>query len=106
MVPKELLGMCLWEVRPKKEDDEMTEQSLPFESRVDMRDSQSRKILDYLLAGHRLTPLDALLMFNCMRLGARKFDLVRAGWNVQTEMVQDKGKRFAQYWIPADRQRI
>ena len=37
--------------------------------------SQADAIKDYLLQGHSITPLDALEMFGCFRLGARIADL-------------------------------
>lgn len=80
----------------------MTEQSLPFES----RDSQAERILSFLLEGNRITPLEALSRFGSLRLGGRCFDLRKAGWNVQTEMVKRNGKRFAEYYIPKDRPKV
>ena len=49
--------------------------------------SQKDRILDYLMEGHSLTPLEALNLFGCFRLGAR------------TERVQDPrtGKYYASY---------
>lgn len=71
-----------------------------------MRKSQNDEILAYLLQGNRISPLDALERFGSFRLGARRYDLVKEGWNVQTEMVERNGKRFAEYFIPADRPRL
>jgi hypothetical protein len=48
-----------------------------------MRQSQKDKILTYLLSGKTLTPLDALKMFGCFRLGARIFDLRAAGYKIE-----------------------
>lgn len=79
----------------------MTQTNLQFD-----RTSQCQQILNFMLAGNRISPLEALERFGCFRLGSRRYDLVKAGWNVQTDMVKRHGKRFAEYWIPADKPRI
>jgi hypothetical protein len=38
-------------------------------------ESQSKMIKEYLLSGGSISPLDALKMFGCFRLGARIWDL-------------------------------
>ncbi|AIT09102.1 hypothetical protein LO80_03375 [Candidatus Francisella endociliophora] len=37
--------------------------------------SQEKQILEHLKSGKELTPLEALLEYGCMRLGARIYDL-------------------------------
>lgn len=70
-------------------------------SHVESTQSQSQRILEYLLAGKRLTPLLALEKFGCFRLGGRVYDLKREGWDIQTEMITlQSGKRIAEYRIP------
>ena len=61
--------------------------------------SQKEQILDYLKQGRSLTPMDALKMFGCLRLGARIADIKGMGYLVHTEMVHDRrtGKRYASY---------
>ena len=59
--------------------------------------TQCKRILEYLQKGNSLTPLEALKMFDCMRLGARVYDLKSQGHNIVTEMVSENGKRFACY---------
>lgn len=61
--------------------------------------SQKEQILDYLKQGRSLTPMDALKMFGCLRLGARIADIKEMGYLVHTEMVHDRrtGKRYASY---------
>lgn len=61
--------------------------------------SQKDRILDYLMEGHSLTPLEALNLFGCFRLGARIADIKGMGYLVHTEMVHDRrtGKRYASY---------
>jgi hypothetical protein len=79
----------------------MVAQPLPF-----TRESQKDRILDFMLAGNRISPIVALEHFGCFRLGARRYDLIKEGWNVQAEIVERNGKRFAEYFIPKDRQRL
>lgn len=65
---------------------------------VEPSDSQSDEILRYLREGHTLTPMDALRLFGCFRLGARVYDLKRRGYDIKSKMVDtDNGKRVAQY---------
>ncbi len=61
--------------------------------------AQSKQILDYMQQGNSITPLEALNLFGCMRLGARIYDLSQAGYIIHREMVHDikTGKRYASY---------
>ena len=61
--------------------------------------TQSNQILEYMRQGNSITPLEALNMFGCMRLGARIYDLSQAGHVIHREMVHDKrtGKKYASY---------
>ena len=60
--------------------------------------SQSAQILAALERGEALTPLDALRDFGCMRLGARIWDLKRAGHAIGTDtVVTESGARVARY---------
>ena len=60
--------------------------------------SQCALIKKYLEAGNKLTPLEALKLFGCMRLPSRIYDLKRRGMNIKKEMiVVSTGKRVAQY---------
>jgi len=63
------------------------------------RDSQCTKILRHLQRNRRLTPLDALTSFGCMRLAARIRDLRKAGNRIITERITLQGISFAQYRI-------
>ena len=49
--------------------------------------SQKSNILAALKAGERLTPLDALERFGCMRLAARIGELLYDGWPIVKEDV-------------------
>lgn len=61
-------------------------------------ESQTLAIQRWLARGHSLTPLEALQRFNCLRLGARCWDLKQAGWPVISKLVEvGKGRRVAEY---------
>lgn len=62
--------------------------------------SQKQKILEYMLSGKRITPLEALHYWNCFRLGARIADLRADGHEIKSEfVVTPSGKRVKSYWI-------
>jgi hypothetical protein len=61
--------------------------------------SQTTDILDALLAGDQLTPMDALRRFGCFRLGARIWDLKQQGFDIHTETVHNGEKHYARYSI-------
>lgn len=65
--------------------------------------SQSSLLLAWLKAGHEVTPMDALRMWGCFRLGARVYDLRRAGHNVVSEPRTCGRKRFAAYRMEGGR---
>lgn len=61
-------------------------------------DSQNKAILNALKRGAKLTPLEMLHWFGCLRASARIHDLRSKGFDITTEMVKTKtGKRVAQY---------
>lgn len=61
---------------------------------------QASKILAYLESGKRITPLDALQQFGCFRLGARIWELRKAGHQIERKMVKvGNGKSFASYFL-------
>lgn len=62
--------------------------------------AQADAIRDYLSRGKRLTPLDALRRFGCMRLGARIWELRKEGVMIEREMVRKGNKVVACYYIP------
>ena len=49
--------------------------------------SQTDLILEWMLAGHTITPLEALEKFKCFRLGARIADIKARGYLVYSEFV-------------------
>ena len=63
--------------------------------------TQQQHIREYLEAGHSITPLEALEMFGCFRLGAQIFDLKKKGMAIEMTMKKDEntGKRYAVYYI-------
>ena len=62
-------------------------------------ESQEKQILNYLQSGKSITQLEALNMFDCMRLSARIYRLKKRGHNIKTEMIEENGKRFAKYYL-------
>lgn len=63
-------------------------------------DSQNRAILAYLRSGHRLTQLQAIEMFGCMRLPSRIHDIEKLGITVNRQFIKLlSGKRVKEYWI-------
>ncbi len=59
--------------------------------------SQANDILRYMESGHSITPLDALHLFGCMRLGARIFELKQRGIQIITAPVYINSKHVASY---------
>jgi len=60
--------------------------------------TQNNKILQHLLNGHSITPIQALEKFGCFRLGARIFELRKQGFYIDTETVDNgEGNKFAKY---------
>ena len=60
-------------------------------------ETQSDQILNYLQSGKAITPIDALNMFGCFRLGARVYDLKQKGHIIKTEIIRKDGKNYASY---------
>jgi hypothetical protein len=67
------------------------------ENRVESK-SQTDRILEYMLSGKSITPLEALNKFGCLRLGARIADIKAKGYLVYSEFVstptEKKVKRY------------
>ena len=62
------------------------------------RQSQEEMILAHLKSGKAITPLEALNLYGCFRLGARCWDLGQKGYNIVSKMVKlPNGKRVASY---------
>lgn len=63
--------------------------------------SHSQQILAWMQAGNSITPLEALNRFDCLRLGARIYDLKQAGHSIVTTSIKDgrTGKSYARYFM-------
>lgn len=62
--------------------------------------SQAKRILEYLKDGNGITPMDALDLFGCFRLGARIADIKKMGYDIVTERVKvEGGKYVARYHL-------
>lgn len=60
--------------------------------------SQTERIREHFEKGLSLTPLEALNLYGCLRLGARVWDLKRQGVPIDCDMVETPtGKRVAEY---------
>lgn len=66
-------------------------------SKREFHPSQEKQILSWMLEGKPITPIDALNLCGCFRLGARIKDLKDKGYNIITRMVVKGDKRFAEY---------
>lgn len=66
---------------------------------LEQSNSQNARIAKYLKEGNSITPVDALNLFGCLRLGARIADLKdRYNMHIITNMVTtSNGKRVASY---------
>ena len=61
--------------------------------------TQSDAILMHLCRGDNLTALDAVHLFDCMRLGARIKDLRDEGHVINTAIHSKGKKHWAVYWM-------
>jgi hypothetical protein len=61
--------------------------------------SQTNLIKKHLQSGRSITPLQALSMYGCLRLGARIYDLKREGLDIDSHLVRQNGKQFSEYFI-------
>lgn len=60
-------------------------------------ETQSQLIAQHLRSGKAITPIEALRLYGCLRLGARIYDLRQRGMNITSTTIEKGGKRFAQY---------
>ena len=63
--------------------------------------THTEQVLDYLREHGSVTPIEALHEFGCFRLGARIYDLRKAGHRIVTEMEEGDRPhtRFARYHL-------
>lgn len=66
--------------------------------------SQEQAILEYLKTGKSITPMDALRMFNCFRLGARIWSLKKKGYRIEEIDAHINGKTFARYFLATEQE--
>lgn len=63
-------------------------------------ESQEGRILKYLLGGNRITALEALDKFQCMRLGAVIYNLKKKNFKIEDKFIEtNSGKHVKQYWL-------
>jgi hypothetical protein len=60
-------------------------------------ETQNQLIRQHLESGKTITPLEALSMYGCLRLGARIYDLKRDGLRIKTDRKTNGKKWFAEY---------
>lgn len=64
--------------------------------------SQCAKIRGWLLDGKTITSLEALMMFGCMRLASRIYDLREQGLDIGVrKKITPTGKYVAEYFLKA-----
>jgi hypothetical protein len=70
-----------------------------------MSKTQTRKVYQHLQQHKSITPLEALSLYGCFRLGARIWELRKAGVPVKTEIVEVETRagvsKVAKYVIEA-----
>jgi hypothetical protein len=60
--------------------------------------TQTQQILNHLQLGKTITPLEALDLYGCLRLGARIWDIKQLGYDVNTKIkVVGQHKHVAEY---------
>lgn len=68
--------------------------------------SQNHRIAQDLMRGHKITALDAMTSYGCMRLASRISDIRATGIPVIMELIQTStGKHIARYHIPIEYRR-
>ena len=69
---------------------------------IESTESQNKRILDYLMKGNRLTSLEALTRFGCMRLASRISDIRKnhPDINIVVDRIETATKKkVAQYYV-------
>ena len=69
---------------------------------IESSESQNKRILDYLMKGNRLTSLEALTRFGCMRLASRISDIRKKhpDINIVVDRIEtETKKKVAQYYV-------
>ena len=60
-------------------------------------DSQKSLVLNHLKNDNGITPLEALNKFGAFGLSAIIFDLKKDGYDIDTEIIKNGGKHYANY---------
>ena len=60
-------------------------------------DSQKSLVLNHLKNDNGITPMEALKLFGAFRLSAIIFDLKKDGYDIDTEIIKNGGKHYANY---------
>ena len=69
---------------------------------LESSESQNKRIFAYLMEGHRITSLEALKLFGCMRLASRISDIRRdhPEVNIKVDRIETATKKkAAQYYV-------
>lgn len=69
---------------------------------LESSESQNKRIFAYLMEGHRITSLEALNLFGCMRLASRISDIRRdhPEVNIKVDRIETATKKKeAQYYV-------
>ena len=61
--------------------------------------TQDRQILQHMLAGQPITPLEALKLYGCFRLAARICELRKTHPEIRTRLRKVGAKSVAEYWL-------
>lgn len=69
-----------------------------------MASAQNYMILEHLKNKGPITPMEALIQYKCMRLGARIYDLKQLGFDIRSRYISHTNadgevKRYKQYWL-------
>lgn len=64
--------------------------------------NQQFYILNHLKKHGTITPMEALNLFGCFRLGARIWDLRDEGYDITTENETTNGKTYARYRLVSE----
>lgn len=64
------------------------------------RTTQNDVILEHLRKYGSITPMDALMRYDIMRLSGRIYELKEMGHNIETEIRRTRnGKQYAEYFL-------
>lgn len=63
--------------------------------------SQNDMVLEHLMTGRSITPLEAIGVYGIYRLAARVCELKKSGHVIESEVRRDKNKKpYARYYMP------